>query len=159
MHWPNTVNHFDCLQSDVEKNVGNSLSLLAHWFCFIILCRCWQLDRSVIPLRTKIILCFSEIKVNLLNLLTLLISIGQKHNTWNACWIYCSKAEKNWLGFFVRFKLTHDHRVKTDANILERLWGEVWHMNRKGDLACVDEETLTNKYESDLRKYGKLLKL
>lgn len=32
-------------------------------------------------------------------------------------------------------------------------------MNRKGDLACVDEETLTNKYESDLRKYGKLLKL
>lgn len=68
MHWLNTVNHFDCLRSDVEKNVGNSLSLLAHWFCFIILCRCWRLDRSVIPLRTKIILCFSEIKVNSLNL-------------------------------------------------------------------------------------------
>lgn len=161
MHWLNTVNHFDCLRSDVEKNVGNSLSLLAHWFCFIILCRCWRLDRSVIPLRTKIILCFSEIKVNSLNLRRSIFNFYRSKTQNMKCvlnLLLWGKKKTDW-GFLldsskhtiILLKLMQIFLSDCEAK------RDIWI--KEGDLACVDEETLTKKYDSDLRKYGKLLKL
>ena len=66
-HKPNIVNCFNCLWSDLKKELWEQLKFLADLLNSVILCKHLWLDWSVPLLHTKIIECSSEIKENSFN--------------------------------------------------------------------------------------------
>ena len=65
-HKPNIVNYFNCLWSDLKKELWEQLKFLADLLNSVILCKHLWLNWSVPLLHTKIIECSSEIKEKLI---------------------------------------------------------------------------------------------